>query len=154
MLVRISGFSAMMYDITMKVVRPAIVSRASVVPCSAKRNRRSSNDSRNVAAIVLMWKSSLSRSVRPDECELKGSIGRSQDPIPRAPEYPRKPWVAPDLTSNAKRCAANSARRSLVQADRDGEGRDRTGDTTVFSRVLYQLSYLARSRASLARRAS
>src|SRR4029079_8305434 len=27
----------------------------------------------------------------------------------------------------------------------DGEGRDRTGDTTVFSRVLYQLSYLARA---------
>ena len=26
---------------------------------------------------------------------------------------------------------------------RDGEGRNRTGDTTVFSRVLYQLSYLA-----------
>src|SRR4051794_10676526 len=26
----------------------------------------------------------------------------------------------------------------------DGEGRNRTGDTTVFSRVLYQLSYLAR----------
>jgi hypothetical protein len=25
----------------------------------------------------------------------------------------------------------------------NGEGRDRTGDTTVFSRVLYQLSYLA-----------
>jgi hypothetical protein len=24
-----------------------------------------------------------------------------------------------------------------------GEGRNRTGDTTVFSRVLYQLSYLA-----------
>ena len=31
----------------------------------------------------------------------------------------------------------------------DGEGRNRTGDTTIFSRVLYQLSYLAR-RASLA----
>jgi hypothetical protein len=28
----------------------------------------------------------------------------------------------------------------------DGEGRDRTGDTTVFSRVLYQLSYLAAAR--------
>jgi hypothetical protein len=28
--------------------------------------------------------------------------------------------------------------------DRSGEGRNRTGDTTVFSRVLYQLSYLAR----------
>jgi hypothetical protein len=26
---------------------------------------------------------------------------------------------------------------------RSGEGRNRTGDTTVFSRVLYQLSYLA-----------
>ena len=25
----------------------------------------------------------------------------------------------------------------------DGEGRTRTGDTSVFSRVLYQLSYLA-----------
>jgi hypothetical protein len=27
-----------------------------------------------------------------------------------------------------------------------GEGRNRTGDTTVFSRVLYQLSYLAAGR--------
>jgi hypothetical protein len=27
--------------------------------------------------------------------------------------------------------------------DRCGEGRNRTGDTTVFSRVLYRLSYLA-----------
>jgi hypothetical protein len=29
--------------------------------------------------------------------------------------------------------------------DKHGEGRNRTGDTTVFSRVLYQLSYLASS---------
>ena len=28
---------------------------------------------------------------------------------------------------------------------RDGETRTRTGDTTIFSRVLYQLSYLARA---------
>ena len=28
----------------------------------------------------------------------------------------------------------------------DGEGRNRTGDTTIFSRVLYQLSYLAARR--------
>jgi hypothetical protein len=28
----------------------------------------------------------------------------------------------------------------------DGETRTRTGDTTIFSRVLYQLSYLARGR--------
>ena len=31
-----------------------------------------------------------------------------------------------------------------------GEGRNRTGDTTVFSRVLYQLSYLARAGRSVA----
>jgi hypothetical protein len=28
----------------------------------------------------------------------------------------------------------------------DGEGQNRTGDTTIFSRVLYQLSYLAGGR--------
>jgi hypothetical protein len=28
-----------------------------------------------------------------------------------------------------------------------GEGRNRTGDPTVFSRVLYQLSYLAEARS-------
>jgi hypothetical protein len=32
----------------------------------------------------------------------------------------------------------------------NGETRTRTGDTTIFSRVLYQLSYLA-ARASVAR---
>ena len=30
-----------------------------------------------------------------------------------------------------------------MQAPPDGETRTRTGDTTIFSRVLYQLSYLA-----------
>ena len=33
--------------------------------------------------------------------------------------------------------------RTLTMASRDGETRTRTGDTTIFSRVLYQLSYLA-----------
>ena len=32
----------------------------------------------------------------------------------------------------------------------DGEARNRTGDTTIFSRVLYQLSYLAEARGMLA----
>ena len=32
----------------------------------------------------------------------------------------------------------------LTRPRRSGEGRNRTGDTTIFSRVLYQLSYLAR----------
>jgi hypothetical protein len=31
----------------------------------------------------------------------------------------------------------------MCQAPRDGEGQNRTADTTIFSRVLYQLSYLA-----------
>ena len=39
---RIAGFTKMMYDITMNVVRPATVSRARVVPFSAKRKRRPS----------------------------------------------------------------------------------------------------------------
>src|SRR3954463_7906366 len=53
-LVRMIGFRKMMYDMTMKVVMPAIVSRARVVPCAAKRNRRSRNPSWNVAARLLI----------------------------------------------------------------------------------------------------
>jgi hypothetical protein len=33
--------------------------------------------------------------------------------------------------------------RRLTTTIADGETRTRTGDTTIFSRVLYQLSYLA-----------
>ena len=33
---------------------------------------------------------------------------------------------------------------AMPRSRADGEGRNRTGDTTIFSRVLYQLSYLAR----------
>jgi hypothetical protein len=36
-----------------------------------------------------------------------------------------------------------AAKREPDFERRGGEGRNRTGDTTVFSRVLYQLSYLA-----------
>jgi hypothetical protein len=36
----------------------------------------------------------------------------------------------------------------------DGEGRTRTGDTPVFSRVLYQLSYLAAGGAQSSQRLS
>ena len=35
------------------------------------------------------------------------------------------------------------AKRDSPPLRRSGEGRNRTGDTTIFSRVLYQLSYLA-----------
>jgi hypothetical protein len=42
-------------------------------------------------------------------------------------------------------CDANLSepRHVVCRCARNGEGRNRTGDTTVFSRVLYQLSYLA-----------
>ena len=48
--------------------------------------------------------------------------------------------------SGGARCAGS--RRPLVAPtisidSRDGEARTRTGDTTIFSRVLYQLSYFA-----------
>ena len=42
--------------------------------------------------------------------------------------------------SNLKEGAGGGTRGSPAPS---GEGRNRTGDTTVFSRVLYQLSYLA-----------
>jgi hypothetical protein len=32
---------------------------------------------------------------------------------------------------------------AMTRTRMDGEGQNRTGDTTIFSRVLYQLSYLA-----------
>ena len=40
--------------------------------------------------------------------------------------------------------ATEDAGRRCGAACSDGEGRNRTGDTTIFSRVLYQLSYLAK----------
>ena len=50
---------------------------------------------------------------------------------------------------------AGTARSSIHRDLRgDGETRTRTGDTTIFSRVLYQLSYLAAARVSLARAAA
>jgi hypothetical protein len=52
---------------------------------------------------------------------------------------------APDLVAKA---TGETVTESGL--DRSGEGRNRTGDTTVFSRVLYQLSYLARRGDSLA----
>ena len=39
--------------------------------------------------------------------------------------------------------APRTKRRLLCRAVPNGETRTRTGDTTIFSRVLYQLSYLA-----------
>jgi hypothetical protein len=43
------------------------------------------------------------------------------------------------------RASLRCTKMACLQGFRDGETRTRTGDTTIFSRVLYQLSYLARS---------
>ncbi len=41
------------------------------------------------------------------------------------------------------RSERRSAQKRIFSWGIDGETRNRTGDTTIFSRVLYQLSYLA-----------
>src|SRR2546430_2569166 len=50
-------------------------------------------------------------------------------------------WRDPD--SNPGRAGRASEVPGSSPARLDGETRTRTGDTTIFSRVLYQLSYLA-----------
>ena len=48
------------------------------------------------------------------------------------------------IATGACPLACSTARRLVeLGAQANGEGRNRTGDTTVFSRVLYRLSYLA-----------
>jgi hypothetical protein len=46
-------------------------------------------------------------------------------------------------TSNAQVEKIRRKNGSFAAPSENGEGRNRTGDTTIFSRVLYQLSYLA-----------
>jgi hypothetical protein len=55
---------------------------------------------------------------------------------------PRR-WPVVRSRGRAARHSRPPAGGCLARARRSGEGRNRTGDTTVFSRVLYQLSYLA-----------
>ena len=52
-------------------------------------------------------------------------------------EVPQRPVARPDQSEPAQ------AAQRATAANQNGEGRTRTGDTPVFSRVLYQLSYLA-----------
>ena len=49
---------------------------------------------------------------------------------------------APCEIRRGYRVAQSTGRREAGRGG-NGEGQDRTGDTTIFSRVLYQLSYLA-----------
>jgi hypothetical protein len=53
--------------------------------------------------------------------------------------------IGVDRNPNAAKSSWAARKRRPDFAAESGEGRNRTGDTTVFSRVLYQLSYLARA---------
>ena len=53
--------------------------------------------------------------------------------------------TSPERTSRACSTAETKASSTSANLLDNGEGRNRTGDTTVFSRVLYQLSYLAKA---------
>jgi hypothetical protein len=56
---------------------------------------------------------------------------------------PALPASATPGWNDADREEVIMARAAGRTSSRSGEGRNRTGDTTVFSRVLYRLSYLA-----------
>src|SRR3954467_15340466 len=60
---------------------------------------------------------------------------------PATPAPPTPPATAPCNAGTPNGVGSAGRRKSAIEAD--GEGQDRTGDTTIFSRVLYQLSYLA-----------
>jgi hypothetical protein len=66
------------------------------------------------------------------------------DPILSSPPMPAPPASATTAGIAIEREEVIMARVAGRTSSRSGEGRNRTGDTTVFSRVLYQLSYLAR----------
>ncbi len=61
----------------------------------------------------------------------------------RPPQVAALPAPAPPGSPTGVR-SNEVERRNARLRWMNGEGRDRTGDTTVFSRVLYQLSYLAK----------
>ena len=60
-------------------------------------------------------------------------------PTAALPASATSAWIE---TERSKVIMGGAQRRPDFAAE-SGEGRNRTGDTTVFSRVLYQLSYLA-----------
>ncbi len=68
----------------------------------------------------------------------------------------RSGHVAADPVSSMSECRAGQLAEALnsmivairVRAFRSGQGRDRTGDTWIFSPLLYQLSYLTDRRAT------
>ena len=54
--------------------------------------------------------------------------------------------ASPVRLNQRRRCDVSGHRRQMSRDITNGEGGNRTHDTTIFSRVLYQLSYLALNR--------
>jgi hypothetical protein len=57
--------------------------------------------------------------------------------------------IVPRSSDETKSAQESAHPRQTEETRRSGEGRIRTGDTTIFSRVLYQLSYLAWARVEM-----
>jgi hypothetical protein len=73
----------------------------------------------------------------PRKASRDAAAGSEQDTIVKG--------LCHDDHTEASQIAITISKHAHLQRLRDGETRTRTGDTTIFSRVLYQLSYLAGS---------
>src|SRR5512132_3999431 len=75
---------------------------------------------------------------------LLGEVPLSMQRASSWPQWPADWLGSGGLTQGLTRNDCGSPEREPQTACLcDGEGQNRTGDTTIFSRVLYQLSYLA-----------
>ena len=130
------------------------------MPTSARPStRRSSGDGRLPSARPRLRRRALQCRAgalqrRPAAQRLRGdrSSTSRHDPAPREARPGRKAGGL-DLKGISSAAVAPKSKLSAAKpaetvqpfagALQNGEGRNRTGDTTIFSRVLYQLSYLA-----------
>src|SRR3954449_6638418 len=124
--VRMIGFRKMMYAITMNVVTPAIVSRARVVPCSAKRKRRSRSEPSDAAAAMLAISSSR-KSGRPGFVPAAASMDFSSDGIQLLrgrDAQVRRGLRSTDLQGRRRRCrlVAAAAGHPVLGDGHDGRG--------------------------------
>jgi hypothetical protein len=70
-------------------------------------------------------------------------VGEPRRERHRVPAHEPVVRVGPDGEAHCRNLRPRGCVRRQSRPLQDGEGRNRTGDTTVFSRVLYRLSYLA-----------
>src|SRR4051794_32682842 len=127
------------------------MARAGIEPDGSGCDRRRRFDHAPVAE----WRGPESNRMGADATDVAGSItspsrngeGRNRTGWERMrPTSPvrsraRRGMARPE--SNRMGADATDVAGSITRPSRNGEGRNRTGDTTIFSRVLYQLSYLA-----------